>query len=194
MELTNIIEYGYGLIQGAEYAANELGLAAGSINIRFDYADDSLPSLQLETQMDSWYANGTEVIFACGGRIFESVITAAEKTTDGKVIVVDTDQSFDSDRILASVVKGLGSSIEYTLYRFYDNNMKWPSNMAGETDLMGVGRIEMGISTDDAAWRFSSFTIAEYELIYYELDLGTVTVSNIIDNFPTVNCVSIILN
>ncbi len=194
MESTNIKEYGYGFIQGAEYAANELGLAAGSINIRFDYADDMLPSLQLETQMDSWYANGTEVIFACGGRIFESVITAAEKTTNGKVIVVETDQSFDSDRILALVVKGLGSSIEYTLYRFYDNNMKWPLNMAGETDLMGVGRIEMGISTADTAWGFTNFTITEYELFYYELGLGTVTVSSIIDNFPTVYCVSIILN
>ena len=42
--------------------------------------------------MDTWYSNGTQLVFACGGGIFTSAAEAAQKV-NGKVIGVDTDQS-----------------------------------------------------------------------------------------------------
>ncbi len=41
--------------------------------------------------MDTWYAGGTEVVFACGGGIYTSAVDAAKKV-NAKVIGVDVDQ------------------------------------------------------------------------------------------------------
>ena len=48
-----------------------------------------------------WYANGTEIVFACGGSMFAS-ITAAASANDGYVIGVDVDQSSQSDTVVTS--------------------------------------------------------------------------------------------
>ena len=43
----------------------------------------------------SWYQNGTEVIFGCGGAVGNSVMAAAQEK-NAKVIGVDVDQSAES--------------------------------------------------------------------------------------------------
>ena len=45
--------------------------------------------------MDGWYADGTQVVFACGGGISSAVDAAS--ANNGKVIGVDVDQSGDSE-------------------------------------------------------------------------------------------------
>ncbi len=47
---------------------------------------------------NGWYQSWTEVIFACGGSMFQS-ISAAAAANDGAVIGVDVDQSTESPRL-----------------------------------------------------------------------------------------------
>ncbi|MCL2434382.1 MAG: BMP family ABC transporter substrate-binding protein, partial [Clostridia bacterium] len=61
-----VIRFGYGYVQGAEYAAQELGLAQGDVTIRYHYTMTFSPAPEIATRSASWYAAGTAVIFSCG--------------------------------------------------------------------------------------------------------------------------------
>ncbi|MFA9423689.1 MAG: BMP family protein, partial [Sedimentibacter sp.] len=83
-----VVRYGYGYIQGAEYAAKELGMADGSIDLKYTYVGNFDATPENMANAASWYNEGTEVIFACGGAVGNSVMKAAE-TAKAKVIGVD---------------------------------------------------------------------------------------------------------
>ncbi len=89
--------YGYGYVQGAEAAAAIKGVNV-AMNYTWLYGASFQASPELQTLASGWYENGTEVIFSCGGSIFDS-ITAAAAANDAYVIGVDVDQSFSSDTV-----------------------------------------------------------------------------------------------
>ena len=103
MAVPEIVRYGSGFIQGADAAAQELGI---EIKIRCFYADQYFGSPEITERMLSWYHSGTEVVFTCGGGLYTSTVEAAN-AADAHVIGVDVDQSYFSDRIITSAVKGL---------------------------------------------------------------------------------------
>ena len=86
--------FGYGFAQGAEAAAAKKGVKV-ELNYSWLYGASFSASPELQTMATGWYQNGTEVIFCCGGSMFQSVVAAAS-AEDGKVIGVDGDQSYES--------------------------------------------------------------------------------------------------
>lgn len=89
MAVPAVVKYGYGFVQGAEYAAQELGMADGSIELMYNYTGGFDATPEAQNQAASWYNNGTEVIFAAGGAVGNSVMAAAEAagTKDRKSVV-----------------------------------------------------------------------------------------------------------
>lgn len=170
--------FGYGYVQGAEAAAASLGLAPGATEIKFWFSGSFVQSDQIRDKMAAWYADGTEIIFSCGGAIFKSVLSAAESFDGAKIIGVDIDQSGESRRILTSAVKGIARSVELSLTAYYDNGGKWSHQRAGKTALLGAAEECIALPTDDGAWRFSVFTKAEYETLLAALKSGETNVSN----------------
>ena len=102
--------YGYGYVQGASAAAKEMNVKV-EMNYSWLYGGSFQASPELQTMASGWYENGTEVIFACGGSMFASV-SAAAAANDGKVIGVDVDQSFESDTVITSAMKGLSDTTQ----------------------------------------------------------------------------------
>lgn len=43
----------------------------------WQYGASFQASAELQTMASGWYENGTEVIFACGGSMFASIVAAA---------------------------------------------------------------------------------------------------------------------
>jgi basic membrane protein A len=166
MAVPAVVRFGYGFVQGAEYAADEMNLTAGDVTIEYYYANAFAPSPELETKMDLWFAGGMEVIFACGGKLYQSVVNAAEATQNGKVIGVDVDQYFVSDRVISSAMKGLQVSVYDSLTAFYDNSMVWPTAYAGQTAVLGATTGGVGLPTATTSWGFTTFTTAEYDAIF----------------------------
>ena len=83
--------YGYGFVQGSSAAAAELNEKV-EMNYSWLYGGSFSASPELQTMVNGWYENGTEVVFACGGSMFASVAAAAS-ANDGAVVGVDVDQS-----------------------------------------------------------------------------------------------------
>ena len=104
-----VVRYGYGFVQGAEAAAEEMGV---DVSMKYWYSGSFTANDDIKARMDSWYADGTEVIFSCGGGIYSSAISAAEASANGgKIIGVDVDQSADGEMVITSATKALALSL-----------------------------------------------------------------------------------
>jgi basic membrane protein A len=191
MAVPAVVRYGYGFVQGAEAAAVELQLAVGAVTIEHAYAGVFYPTDEIKTKMDGWYTAGTEVVFACGGGIYLSVITAAEAAgSTQKIIGVDRDQSYESTRIITSAMKDITNSVLLALGSFYDNDMAWDTAHAGVTASLGAAEECVGLATG-ASWRLTNFTVAQYETLLGQMIAGTVTINSSHTVAPTVTKVTV---
>lgn len=187
LDVPAVIRYGYGFVQGAEAAAKEMGV---KVEMKYWYCGGFAPTDDIKTKMDSWYADGTEAIFACGGGIYLSAVSAAE-AVEGTVVGVDVDQSYDSDLIITSALKGLKASVVYALTQIYNNGGKLPEDMAGAVATLGAADGAVGLPTDEHAWRFDTFTVEEYEKLFELVKNGDIVVSNAIDAAPVTENVTV---
>jgi len=137
MAVPAVVRYGYGYVQGADAAAQKLGLAPGSVEIKYWYSGVFAPNDDIKTKMSGWYTEGTEVVFACGGGIYLSA-TAAADAAGGKVIGVDVDQSAESPTIITSAMKDLTESVKLALGSLYANKGTWDAEHAGKTAVLGA--------------------------------------------------------
>ena len=176
-----VIRYGFGYIQGADAAAQELGV---QVSVKYWYSGSFAPNDEIKAKMDSWYADGTEVVFACGGGILYSCIAAAEEG-NGKIIGVDTDQGYISDRIITSAYKLIPVSVQALLEKLDANQGKWPKDISGKNVKLGINEGAVGLPTTADSWRFSKFTVDEYNTVYEAIKAGTVTISDDITVNPT---------
>ena len=161
-DIPQIRRYGYGFIQGADAAAEEAG---SDIELKYWYSDSFLPTDEIREKMTSWYEEGTQGVFSCGGGISVSAIAAAEET-GGRVIGVDRDQSADSDVILTSAVKNLTEAVVNALDELYDNGGMWTNDQAGKTISLGAKEESVELPEDGEAWRFENFSKRDYRKIY----------------------------
>ncbi|MEN6564326.1 MAG: BMP family ABC transporter substrate-binding protein, partial [Christensenella sp.] len=137
MAVPAVVRYGYGFVQGANAAAAEMGNTA-DVSIKYWYAGTFSPSDEIKIKMDGWYSDGTQVVFACGGGVYISVVAAADEANPkGWVIGVDSDQSHISERFLTSAYKELPNTTAGYLQKLYDNGGTWSADLAGQQIVLG---------------------------------------------------------
>ena len=163
--------YGYGYVQGAEAAAKAKDV---DVEIKYSwlYGASFSASSELQTMASGWYETGTEVIFACGGSMFNS-IAAAASADDAAVIGVDVDQSYESDTVITSALKGVAEAAYWAIGKLY----------AGEWDEIGGGLTNMG-AADGAVglpvdtWSLESFTVEDYNAMFEGIKAGEIAIDN----------------
>ena len=192
MAFPDVIRYGYGFVQGADAAAVELGLT--DVEVKYVYGNQFYGDSDITAYMDSWYAEGTQVVFACGGGIFTSVGEAASKV-NAKVIGVDVDQSdiidylYGNGMTVTSAIKGLAPTINFQLQAIVDGTFAGGKveNLGLVSDIPAENYVQIAPST-----QFSdSFTQADYEALVAAMNSGAVTVSNDITAEPAVSAITV---
>ena len=163
--------FGYGYVQGANAAAAEMEKTV-EMNYSWQYGATFSGSTELQTMISGWYANGTEIVFACGGSMFQS-IAAAASANDGYVIGVDVDQAGESDTVVTSAMKGLSDSVQWAVGHVYDGTF---SEIGGTATSLGVENNSVALPTADSSWRFETFTVEEYEALYQQMLDGSLVV------------------
>lgn len=161
-EYPAVVRYGFGFIQGAEYAAKELKLPEKSIEMAYGYSGNFSESIDNQVQAAAWFASGTEVIFACGGKMGLSVMKSAEDFDGKKVVGVDSDQCDDSDTVITSATKNMRKSVADAIAAFYSGTFP-----GGQVLTLGAESGGVGLPIETS--RFSVFTKAEYDAIYAAL-------------------------
>ena len=198
MAVPAVQRYGYGFVQGVDAAAAELELT--DVKLNYAYGNQFFGDADITAAMDTWYAGGTEVVFACGGGIYTSAVDAAKKVEGAKVIGVDVDQAgvianyaagegadqatIDGYKALTvtSAMKGLYPATYDTLTDVIVNG-NWEKYSA-KIDTLGL------VSADDPAanyvqipmestqWADGAFTQDDYKALVKAMFDGTLTVSN----------------
>ncbi len=164
--------FGYGFAQGANAAAKEASKTV-KMNYSWLYGASFSASSDLQTMLNGWYTNGTEVVFACGGSMCQSAFAAAA-ANDGVVIGVDVDQSGDSDTVITSATKGLREAVMYALKKFYAGT--FDAEMGGKPTVLGAANDAVGLPTD--TWSFEKFSVEDYNTLFASLKDGTVKVDD----------------
>jgi basic membrane protein A len=191
MAVPAVIRFGYGYVQGADAAAAELGI---TIDMKYAYGNQFYGDADITAVMDTWYADGTEVVFACGGGIYTSAAEAAKKV-GGKVIGVDVDQqpiidaAYGEGMTVTSAMKGLRPTTIDTLTDVIVNG-NW-ANYAGKITTLGLVSADpaanyVQIPVETTLFEEGKFTVADYEAMVKAMFEGTITVSGDIAAEPAV--------
>lgn len=195
MAVPAVVRYGYGFVQGADAAATELG---ADVSVNYVYGNQFSGDADITAYMDTWYANGTEVVFACGGGIYISAAEAAAKV-GGKVIGVDVDQAptidaYGEGMTVTSAMKGLAPTVKAILGELIlkDN---W-AEYAGKINTLGlvsgtdVEANYVQIPYESTQWS-DTFTKDDYAALVAAMFDGTVTVSNNTETEPAVQTITV---
>ena len=198
MAVPAVQRYGYGFVQGVDAAAAELELT--DVKLNYAYGNQFFGDADITAAMDTWYAGGTEVVFACGGGIYTSAVDAAKKVEGAKVIGVDVDQA----GVIANYAAGEGAdaaTVEGYKALTVTSAMKglYPATYDTLTDVIVNGNWEkysakidtLGlVSADDPAanyvqipmestqWADGAFTQDDYKALVKAMFDGPLTVSN----------------
>ncbi len=185
MAVPAVQAFGYGFLQGAEDAAAELGMADGSIKATYHYTGNFEENDTNKATARTMYQEGVEVIFAAGGAVGKSVMSAASEA-GAKVIGVDVDQRYDSETVITSATKCLAPSVISVLESIYKTD-SW-ADFGGKTTYFNAANNGVGLPTEvigeagaDAFDRFSSFDKAAYDELFGKLAAGEVEVIRTID-------------
>ncbi|RKD30824.1 BMP family lipoprotein [Lacrimispora algidixylanolytica] len=165
MAVPAVVRFGYGFAEGADYAAKELGI--DNIEIMYNYTGAFAATPEAQSMAASWFQNGTQAIFGCGGAVGNSVMAAAEEK-GGKMIGVDVDQSFESPSVITSAMKQLSVSVYDGVKAHFDD--KFPG---GKTSIFSAKNDGIGLPMDTS--KFTKFTKEDYDKIFKELKDGKVT-------------------
>ena len=182
MAVPAVQRYGYGFLQGADAAAAEL---KAKVNVKYAYGNQFNGDPDITAAMDTWYAGGTQVVFACGGSMFASVAAAAG-AADGKVVGVDVDQSTESDTVITSAMKGLADSVQWALGKFYSNEF---ASIGGVGTSLGANENAVGLPT--ATWSLTKWTVDEYNTMLKDIVDGKITIDSDYNNLKTTDNVTL---
>ena len=181
MAVPAVQRYGYGFVQGADAAAAADGKT--DVAIKYAYGNQFYGDADITAAMDTWYADGIEVVFACGGGIFTSAGEAAAKVEGAKVIGVDVDQAATIDGLygegmtVTSAMKGLAATVNTLLTQVKDGSFQ-----GGRVENLGLVSADVEanyvqLPVASTQWN-DTFTQADYEALVASMFAGDITVDN----------------
>lgn len=176
MAVPAVIRYGYGFVQGAEAAAQELGVT--DVNIKYWYSGGFAATDEVKNKMDGWYSEGTEIVFACGGPVCQSCDAAAQ-ANGGKMIGVDVDQSGQFDTVITSAMKALANSVNVALTDAMNNDWKFSEAYSAKQTVLGAAEDCVGLPMETS--KFTNFTQEQYDALYTAIVDGTLVVDDSFD-------------
>ncbi len=181
MAVPAVIRYGYGFLQGADAAAAEAG---ADVSVKYAYGNQFYGDADITAAMDTWYKDGTEVVFACGGGIFTSAAEAAAKV-NGKVIGVDVDQAgiidgtYGEGMTVTSAMKGLAPTVKTLLTAISEDKF---ADYGGKVEALGLvsGNPEENyVQLPEASTQFNDkFSADDYKALVADMYSGKITVSD----------------
>ncbi len=189
MAVGSVMRYGYGFVQGLDAAAKELGI---TVDLKYVYGNQFVADADITAFTDTWYANGTEIVFSCGGAIWHSPAESAKKYS-GKLVGVDVDQAaiidgtYGEGMTVTSAMKGLGPSTYDTLVDAIINN-NW-AKYSGKIEALGIiseeptaNYVQLAGSTQFVDGKF---TEEDYKAMVKAMFDGSIVVSDDTSKEPT---------
>lgn len=194
MAVPAVIRYGSGYVQGIAAAFKDLGKTEAA-KVNYYYAGAFAATAEATANAKTWYSTGTsDIIFACGGAVYQSVVEASIANNNAPWIGVDVNQHADTSlgtatlsALKTSAMKNLKLSVEVALADFIDNNCAWGSKFASNVVNVGIQSDMCKLPTpseddDDGCWGFTNFQLSSYASVYTKVKDGTYKINGNSDN------------
>ena len=194
MAVPAVQRYGHGFVQGADAAASELGKS--DVEIKYVYGGQFFGDADITAAMATWYGQGTECVFACGGGIYTSAAEAAAKV-GGKVIGVDVDQAgiidgaYGEGMTVTSAMKGLGATVNTLLGAIKDGTWDEYAGQIKNLGLVSETPADNYVQLPESTQWADGFQQADYEQLVKELFAGERTVSADTEKIPAVSNIKV---
>ena len=194
MAVPAVQRYGHGFVQGADAAAGEAGV--DGVEIKYVYGGQFFGDADITAAMDTWYSQGTECVFACGGGIYTSAAEAAAKV-GGKVIGVDVDQAgiidgaYGEGMTVTSAMKGLGATVNTLLGAIKDGNWDEYAGQIKNLGLVSETPADNYVQLPESTQWADGFQQSDYEQLVKELFNGERTVSADTEAIPAVTNIKV---
>ena len=190
MAVPAVVRYGYGFVQGVNAAAVEMKIA-DQVSVKYVYGNAFKADPAITAVMDTWYAGGTEVVFACGGGIYASAAEAAAKVEGAKMIGVDVDQAgiidgkYGEGMTVTSAMKGLAPTVKTVLAAISAD--KW-ADFGGKMESLGLVSENpednyVQIPMESTQWS-DDFTKDDYKALVAAMFKGDIKVDNSTEAMP----------
>ncbi|MCI8669467.1 MAG: BMP family ABC transporter substrate-binding protein [Lachnospiraceae bacterium] len=155
---SGVVHYGYGFLQGANYAARECNTA--NVDICYYYAEDTADAEQMAQK---FYSSKIPVITATGDDIIKPLTEIASKQNAYLVSCGNYHDFYEeSDYLIALSYKDIAASVANTVKNFYANDIS-----GGKTITAGTGDNWIGFVYDNE--KFSRFSLDVYDTVYRQL-------------------------
>lgn len=171
-ETASTNKYCGGFLLGADKAAQELKLNKNEVTVRCYYSDEAHASPETAQKAADWYTHGTELIFTCGGNIYDSVINAAEMQKNKFVITDGTDRINASSAVISSSVKKMSDTAYNYLNSYCKNEF-----FGGKVVVKDFSSGEIEISKNYSKWR--TFAAKDYAMSTRYMNTGMYIPDNI---------------
>ena len=193
-----VIRYGYGFVQGTDYAAGELGVQA---SVKYGYGflcfcDAGIRGMQ--EHVDKWFRDGTEAVCFCGGSIY-SYMEDIDRPYDMKIIGVDLDQKeliddlYGPGTALTSAMKNYSATVSWALSKLILED-DWDS-LGGTMPTLGLVSgtdLEKNhVALPDSTQWNDSFTKEDYAAIVNAIYTGALTVDDTIEREPATKHITV---
>lgn len=181
MAVPAVQRYGSGFVQGINAACEALGTTA---SVKYYYAGAFAATDEATAKMKSWYTAGMDTVFACGGKVYQSVLEGCKSGDSSATwIGVDVDQASVDTKVLTSATKGLREAVQSALQVYSEGNWSLIGgkdyNLGLDGEFANVEKKDyVGIPTKDSSWRFNKYTIEEFNELVSKIKSGEITISN----------------
>ncbi|MEA5050646.1 MAG: BMP family ABC transporter substrate-binding protein [Oscillospiraceae bacterium] len=195
MPVPAVVRFGYGFVEGINQACEDLGI--DKVDVWYTYFGNFEATAANQTLCASWYEAGIQTIFVAAGPAGASAFAAAEATTDGTVIGVDSDQSGESDRVISSAMKDLKRVTINEIQAWVDGTREGGVQAR-------LTAAQEGVALPMATSKWKNFTQADYDALYSRLakdenglassipvDTDAATAADLASRWPHVNLTDI---
>lgn len=162
-------KYASGMLQGANRAAEELGLSDGQVKIYYSFLGSERITPDVEQTAREWYENGCQIILGNSSAVLAAAGKAASEA-GAYLISIENPPAVYTDRLLAHVEIGYGRAAEKVLETIAEKKFR-----GGEKEELGVGDGAIFINMEASA--LGSFTKEDYQSVCQELKTGKLEVS-----------------
>lgn len=162
------MDYATGFVQGAEAAADEMGVS--SVNIKYWTVKKTPDAEKIKKTAANWYKDSVDIIFACGEEYMEAVSEAANDG-GGRIIAAETNAAPEYRKVYTSAMRNFAGVIKYGLQKYCDDHFP-----GGKHVRFNAVKDAVCLPLND--FSFKDFSEEDYDMIYDRLSKNIIKVKD----------------
>ena len=176
--------YLYGMVQGADKAADELRIH--DVKLSYSFIEDDIK--EASSMSKQFYESGVEVIFTCTENISRGAAQSA-KSADAKIICGEKIYDGTQDAAIGYIRNNYIKAVDYLLTNGFDSDLIWLGTEASNDYYLGLESECVEMVTDKSLWKFKNITENDYKDLRSKIISGEYKISDSSVDIPPISTV-----